>query len=175
MSEIRVDTIKTRAGAVPKASDVGLNITGNVLQIVHTQAQTTQGVTSTSYAKFNGYDTAITPSSTSSKILIHFGYHIFRAAWNINAWRGAAVRLMRVTGDTVLITDGADYGIAANFNAHASDRFMAFGSGSFLDTPNTTSATTYGLECKLTGGGSVDFNNSSYGRQGFITLYEIAG
>ena len=101
---------------------------GSVLQIVHTQAQTAQGVTSTSYAEFNGYNTAITPSSTSSKILIHFGYHVFRSSWNTGAWRGAAVRLMRVTGDTVLITDGADYGIAANFNAHASDRFKARGS-----------------------------------------------
>mgnify|MGYP003126499507 FL=1 len=147
---------------------------GSVLQIVHTQAQTVQGVTSTSYAAMNGYNTAITPSSTSSKILIHFGYHVFRSTHTSNTWRGAAVRLMRVTGDTVLLTDGADYGVAALFT-DANDRYMAFASSSFLDTPNTTSATTYGLECKVSGGGTVDFNNSSYGKQGFITLYEIAG
>ena len=154
-------------------SDANMS-SGSILQIVHTQAQTNQSVTSTSYTGLNGYNTAITPSSTSSKILIHFGYHAFRSSWNTGTWRGAAVRLMRVTGDTVLITDGNSYGLAANFNAHAEDRFMAFGSGSFLDTPNTTSATTYGLECRITGGGSVTFNNSDYGRQGFITLYEIA-
>ena len=32
MSEIRVDAIKTRAGAVPKASDIGLNVTGTILK-----------------------------------------------------------------------------------------------------------------------------------------------
>ena len=174
MSEIRVDAIKTRAGAVPKASDVGLNITGNVLQIVHTQAQTVQAATTTSYVAFSGYNTAITPSSTSSKILIHFGYHVFKSTHSGNNWRGAAVRLMRVTGDTVLITDGADYGLAAYFE-DSNDRFMAFGSGSFLDSPNTTSATTYGLEGESTTGIGIDLNNSSYGKQGFITLYEIAG
>ena len=147
---------------------------GSILQIVHTQAQTVQAATTTSYIAFSGYNTAITPSSTSSKILIHFGYHVFKSTHSGNNWRGAAVRLMRVTGDTVLITDGADYGLAAYFE-DSNDRYMAFGSGSFLDTPNTTSATTYGLECKVTGGGNADFNNSSYGRQGFITLYEIAG
>jgi hypothetical protein len=154
-------------------SDANMS-SGSVLQIVHTQAQTVQGVTSTSYAGMNGYNTAITPSSTSSKILINFGYHVFRSTHTANAWRGAAVRLMRVTGDTVLLTDGADYGLAAFFD-DGNERYMAYASSSFLDTPNTTSATTYGLECKVTGGGSVDFNNSSYGRQGFITLYEIAG
>ena len=33
MSEIRVDAIKTRAGAVPTANDVGINVTGTVLPV----------------------------------------------------------------------------------------------------------------------------------------------
>jgi hypothetical protein len=174
VSTIKVDAIQTRAGAVPKASDLGLNVTGNVLQIVHTQAQTGVGTTSTSYVGFTGYNTVITPSSTSSKILINFGYHAYVAEHTSGSWHGALVRLMRVTGDTVLLTDGSNYGIAGNFN-NSSDRFMAYGSASYLDSPNTTSAVTYGLECRSSTGYSIDFNNNSYGRGGFITLYEIAG
>jgi hypothetical protein len=179
MSDISVNTLKTsaiqtRAGAVPKASDLGLNITGNVLQVVHTQAQTGVGTTSTSYVGFTGYNTAITPSSTSSKILIHFGYHAYVSEHTASNWRGALVRLMRVTGDTVLLNDGTNYGTAGWFT-NADDRFMAYSSASYLDSPNTTSATTYGLECRSNSGNSIDFNNNSYGRGGFITLYEIAG
>ena len=147
---------------------------GAVLQIVHTQAQTNQAVTSTSFVALNGYNTAITPSSTSSKILINFGFHAFIPSHTNGSWRGFATRLMRVTGDTVLLTDGSDYGLAANVST-TDDRFMLFASGSFLDSPNTTSATTYGLEGESTTGIGIDLNNSSYGKQGFITLYEIAG
>ena len=170
--------VKTQAEGINLADTFAFTGTvsgaGKILQIVHTQAQTVQSVTSTSYAGMNGYNTAITPSSTSSKILINFGYHVFRSTHTANAWRGSAVRLMRVTGDTVLLTDGADYGMAFVFD-DVNERYMGYGQSSYLDTPNTTSATTYGLECKVTGGGGVEFNNSSYGRQGFITLYEIAG
>jgi len=174
VSEIRVDAIKTRAGAVPKASDLGLNVTGNILQIVNTQVQTLQAISSTSYTGMSNYNTTITPSSTSSKILIHFGYHVFIGNHTSGQWRALAIRLMRVTGDTVLITDGNDYGLGANHD-DATDRYMAFASSSFLDSPSTTSATTYGLEGKSTAGVSHDVNNPSYGKGGFITLYEIAG
>ena len=39
MSEIRVDAIKTRAGAVPTANDVGLNIIGTIGQFKRTVTQ----------------------------------------------------------------------------------------------------------------------------------------
>ena len=154
-------------------SDANMS-SGSVLQIVHTQAQTNQAITSTSFTGLNGYNTAITPSSTSSKVLINFGFHAFIPSHTNGSWRGFATRLMRVTGDTVLLTDNSDYGLAMNVST-TDDRFMLFASGSFLDTPSTTSATTYGLEGESTTGIGIDLNNSSYGKQGFITLYEIAG
>jgi len=147
---------------------------GSILQIVNTQVQTNQSISSSSYTGMSNYNTAITPSSTSSKILIHYGYHVFIANHTSGAWRALGIRLMRVTGDTVLITDGSDYGLGANHD-HATDRYMAFASSSFLDSPSTTSATTYGLEGKSTAGISLDVNNPSYAKGGFMTLYEIAG
>ena len=79
MSEIRVDAIKTRAGAVPTANDVGINVTGTVLQVVH---QTISGsLTSTASSSLTGYtdsgaSMSITPSSTSSKILVFVSMNI---------------------------------------------------------------------------------------------------
>ena len=48
MSEIRVDAIKTRAGAVPTANDVGINVTGTILQ-VKSVSFGTQQVSTSSY------------------------------------------------------------------------------------------------------------------------------
>ena len=75
MSEIRVDAIKTRAGAVPTANDVGINVTGTVLQVVH---QTISGsLTSTASSSLTvGASMSITPSSTSSKILVFVSMNI---------------------------------------------------------------------------------------------------
>ena len=69
MSEIRVDAIKTRAGAVPTANDLGLNVTGTVLQVVSAEDDTGSTTTSTSFQS-TSVTASITPSSTSSKILI---------------------------------------------------------------------------------------------------------
>ena len=73
MSEIRVDAIKTRAGAVPKAGDVGLNVTGTILQVKQATDENQRTITSTSYATASNTLTVnITPAATSSKMLVSF-------------------------------------------------------------------------------------------------------
>ena len=49
MSEIRVDAIKTRAGAVPTANDVGLNISGSVIQFKHVNFTNNVAVSSSTF------------------------------------------------------------------------------------------------------------------------------
>jgi len=146
---------------------------GTPLQIIH--ATTTTEVTLNNNTETDTTLTAtITPSSTSSKILITFSYHVYIDSTTAGTWRGLLVRLMRVTGDTVLLADpNSGYGVGANWN-DGSDRNMVYATSSHLDSPNSTSAITYGLECRSKSGSSVDINASGYGRGGFIQLQEIA-
>lgn len=133
MSEIRVDAIKTRAGSVPKASDVGLNVSGTVLQVVSSTTNTPKSIASSTFVTTD-HSVTITPSSTSSTILLTvMGGH---------AWNGNNVNKVRCftiyRGSTDLGHGDAGvwthYCNAFNAQPHA---------GSIVDSPNTTSATTY--------------------------------
>jgi len=167
-STITIPTGKTLVG-----TDANTFIAPNHVVQTKFQVASRTVTTSTSYALMNGYNLAITPTSTSSKILITYCYHVFVDSTTANVWRGALVRLMNVTTDTVLSTDSAAYGESSNFN-NTNDRYMTYASSQFIDSPNTTSAVTYGLECRSKSGSSIDFNYTSYGRGGSIRLEEIA-
>ena len=69
-SILKVDNIQKANGSVPKVSDLGLNVTGSVLQVK--QLVFAKETITTSSATFvsTGKSLAITPSATSSKILI---------------------------------------------------------------------------------------------------------
>ena len=167
MSTLFVDTINE------KTSGNGVQIPGHVLQVVHTTMTTNTTISSSSFAAITGASLAITPKSSSSKILISWCNHVYVDSDPANNWKGMLVRLKR--GSTVLSTDGTGYGEGANFGAD-NDRYMTYSSSIYLDSPSTTSATTYSLEAasKYNGGNGVYINNSGYGRGGTITLMEIA-
>ena len=86
MSEIRVDAIKTRAGAVPTANDVGINVAGTILQVQYTQY--TDTFTQSYSADTNETIGAsalivnITPKSTSS--IIKIDAHVFHEFSAVN-------------------------------------------------------------------------------------------
>ena len=68
-SLIKVDTIQTSSGGTPTASSLGIGGVGKIGQVV--QGTTTTGVTITSSTYVDtGLSASITPSSTSSKILV---------------------------------------------------------------------------------------------------------
>ncbi len=90
MSTIKVDTIKKVNDSVPKASDLGLNVTGNVLQVVSTAKTDVFSSSSTSFTDVTGLSVAITPSSTSNKILV--SVHLMSAATGANSPRFNLVR-----------------------------------------------------------------------------------
>jgi len=146
---------------------------GSVLQ-VKSQQMSTETVLTTSYASMNNSNIAITPTSTSSKILIEFGYHIYINATTSGSWRGMFTRLMNVTADTVLLPAHGVYGDSVIFDG-SNERLMTYSNGSFIHSPSTTSSITYGLEsAKSVDSGTIQVN-SSFGRKGYITLTEIAG
>ena len=169
MSEIRVDAIKTRAGAVPTANDVGINVTGTILQVKSVSFGTQQVSTSSSYVASTDATLAITPSSTSSKILTIFSPTV-RVYQNNSNDANMRVALSADGGSSYLYQQpirSYDYG----------------GSGSlidipisktFLHSPATTSEITYTGYFKLVAGDQIEFNPDTTDRT-TLTLIEVAG
>ena len=71
-SILKVDQIQLANGNTPTAGDLGLNTTGNVLQVKQAFKTDTGTGASSSFADISGMSVTITPSSASSKFLITF-------------------------------------------------------------------------------------------------------
>ena len=133
---------------------------GKILQVVSTFNSTNYSTSSTSYQ--DGFSASITPSSASNKILVigHTG-----SCDSDTAGNNITITVFRDATDLA----------AGNFFAGAKfESANALGNISFvnLDSPNTTSSTTYTVKFKKgAGGGSVYLNNSG---KNSITLMEIA-
>jgi hypothetical protein len=142
---------------------------GKVLQVV--SATTT---TSTNIASTNMTDTTITatitPTSATSKILILLdGIHsIYRASTNIHC----AVDLLR--GATVIQDFFNQGGGGIDVAGTTALEIVKNFSTNYLDSPNTTSATTYKLQAKVSttaNSGQVTWQHE--GSPSTITLLEI--
>lgn len=144
--------------------------TGSVLQVLQTATAATIQTSSTSFVT-TGFAQSITPTSSTSKILI-----------NINgggAYMGAGSSVtMRVTiyrGGTDL---SAGYGITNNgmmrFSTPGGSWMLVPYSMMWLDSPATTSLTTYTVYFRNADtAGTVDFSNTDRGVV-TLTLMEIA-
>ena len=130
------------AGQVLTAAQMN-NLRGafRILQVVSTAKTDTFSTTSTTFVDVTGLSVSITPSATSSKILV-VGYVVAGVSGDlaINA------RLVRdstaiLVGDTASNRPRDTY--YSGFNAAGLG--MAF-SPIYLDSPNTTSATTYKVQ-----------------------------
>jgi len=163
VSTIKVDTIQTRAGAVPKASDLGLNTTGNVLQVVsNTNSYSSNSdafLITTSSTSFGAaaLSASITPQFTSSKIQINI---------STNHYRGGATSFTVYRGSTNL--GGSTFGMLRCTGAQAYWMPLSL---VHLDSPNTTSAITYQLYFSTDGSGTTRINNGA--TKGSITAFEV--
>jgi len=129
---------------------------GKVLQVVTDVYATETGTTSTSYVEVSGFAATITPSSASSKILV-----LCAPSCYVNA---AGVYLGTIyRGATDLGTFGRIFSPAGALGG-----MLTFHT---LDSPSTTSATTYTYYHKVGAGtGYVSVNNY----KSHLTLMEIA-
>jgi len=136
---------------------------GKVLQVIHASTTAEVGSTSATFAD-TGLTAAITPSATSSKILIIYSVSQFMTV------AGASGHLKVVRGSTDLATHG--YG-----NYAGSSTVMSTSSYQHLDSPSTTSATTYKIQFNRINGGSVicQYDDASGEGVSTIILMEIAG
>lgn len=136
---------------------------GTVLQVV--QATTTTAYTTSSTSMVStGFSASITPKFATSKILVNVtgGFDTQTGGRQIclNVYRGA----------TPLAGNGFILGFADNA------RLQTSSSLNYLDSPATTSSTTYTLYYAVTyGGGSVIYNiGGTTGETATFTLTEIA-
>jgi len=134
--------------------------TGTILQVVQSEIATTQNTTSTSYVTSN-LSANITPSSTSSKILMILS--------GGNAWsntNGANV-LVAFHRDGSVIGTGP-HGIIQNTSG--TNSFKSGWSASYLDSPSSTSSLTYTPYYKVSGGTGY-FNEATV--RVMLTLFEV--
>ena len=175
MSEIRVDAIKTRSGNVPKASDLGLNTTGNVLQVVQGTKVTGNAVTNTSYAA-SGLTVNITPTSSSSKVLVTCNWWAGYPSTN----NGQTYTLYRDSTNLDQSSSRTGFNQIGSSVDNNNETFQGLAmSLQFLDSPSTTSQVTYELYHKMDGGTGY-FNKNQNGDSGsqntcVITAMEIEG
>jgi hypothetical protein len=150
---------------------------GKVLQVVSTTKTDTFTSTSTSFADITGLSVSITPSSATSKVMVFYNV---TGSGDVGT-NTASIRLVRGTtainiGDTSGSRTPATNGIFEG-------EVTAIGNAStnFLDSPSTTSATTYKVQvrCNNTGNAFINRceNNTDQGTNNTttstITVMEI--
>ena len=167
-SKLRVDSILPVDGAPTNGG-------GGIIQVVQTikKDQFTTANNTSNYTDITGLNVTITPTRTDSKILIEC------SIYNSNA---NAVNFFRVLrGSTFIEQPSGTSSSGAGYNAHG----FAYFDHSFqdttvikiLDSPATTSSTTYKVQMAVTGAtGTINkfYNTSNYYGISTIQLYEVS-
>ena len=132
---------------------------GVVLQVVGYSGTPTGSTTSSTYGA-TGISASITPKFSTSKILVIFNSSMYTTAQNQNGYFAIYRGASSISPTTAV------------FNGSAGGLLIA-GNITYLDSPATTTSTTYNIYFK-TNGGTLYFNPSG-SDQISLTLMEIAG
>ena len=140
--------------------------TGSVLQVVQAN-NSTQYSTSSSTFSATGITATITPTSATSKILV-----VVHVADCTNAYsNGSLLQLKVYRASTAIIS----FGYYVGFNtAGTTTTDVGTCSTSYLDSPATTSATTYTIYFASNNNTGSMYVNYSTGSTSTFTLMEIA-
>ncbi len=184
---VKVDTILKNDGSVPTARELGLNVTGNVLQVIQTVMDDNYIYSTNTPFDLPGLAATITPISSSSKILISCVLH-YGQGFSVDA-DDFAIRL-RVKRNGTLLSYTQDSNRASGDYAVYKSGFntlqMEVAHFQRLDSPNTSSAITYQIQLS-TGAWNTNavginrpyrFDDNDYvvsRARSTITLMEIAG
>jgi hypothetical protein len=157
---------------------------GTILQVVSTIKTDTFTTTSATFGDVTGLSVTITPTSTTSKILVSCfvglyshgtdeeAIHFQLAGGNTAAFIGdsAGSRVRAVLSSSNTVTGSFQNRIGNSSNIQ------------YLDSPSTTSAITYKLQARVSSGtghvnrSATDSDNASYPRvPSSITVMEVAG
>ena len=172
MSELRTNRIVPRDGLVS-----GTGIGGGIIQIKQTikKDQFTTANNTNNYIDITGLNVTITPTRSDSKVLVK------AVIYNSNANAVNFFRLLR--GSTFIEQPSGTSSSGAGYNAHG---FAYYNCNNWqdttvikiLDSPATTSATTYKVQCAVTSGVCTInkfYSTSNYYGISTITAMEVSG
>ena len=161
-------TLPASSGTLATTADIPAG--GKILQVVQGRTKTLVTTSSASYVDI-GLEATITPSSTSSKILVICNV----AGIMFDATSGAFVKIILLRDSTNVTGD-----VAAPFLAYP-HLFLGTAAArsaptaiNYLDSPSTTAATTYKIQSANSGGGTVNFQRDGQ-VYSTIILMEVAG
>jgi hypothetical protein len=129
---------------------------GKVAQVVSTTKTNSFSTSSTSFTDITGLSVTITPTLATSKILVFVSVQV------VGDSGVASAMWQLVRGSTAIaIGDAEGSRIRSTGVAYSSDTNTNFsGSINFLDSPSTTSATTYKCQVKIADVGTAYVNRS---------------
>ena len=153
----------------------GLPAGGKILQVLSTAKTDTFSTTSTSFVDVTGMSISITPSSTSSKILILIDAQVANSGADCTT-----VKVLRDSTD-IFIGDAAGSRPRVSSSKSFTSNGLEAAPITYLDSPATTSATTYKLQMRL-GSGTAYLNRTSSDGDNYahprsassITVMEVA-
>lgn len=137
----------------------GLRGAFRILQVVESTLLNQVGSASATYIDI-GLSATITPQSTSSKILVLLSQNTYADA----AATGVGIQYLR--GSTILSTS-----IQCSFGTNSGNVVNNF--FTYLDSPATTSATTYKVQMSRTAGGGNAYTQIN-GNPSRIILFEVS-
>ena len=163
VSILKTDKIQASHGSsIEIPSGHVLNAPGHVIQTVQFRSATYQATTSTSFINYSPTNATITPSSTSSKILVLSSHNTEIYENNSNDSQG---RFVIYRGGSAVSDENYirhyDYGGSGHLGV--TNTVI-----NFLDSPSSTSSVSYQLYMKKVSGDSTAILSGS------ITLLEIA-
>ena len=146
---------------VLKRLDASLVGGGKIGQVVSATSNSSLVSTANSFVDLTGVTVDITPSATSSKVLIITSLPLFTNG-------GVDIYATILRGSTNLGNATTGFGRAAKGDA-ASYELHTISGINFLDSPSTTSSTTYKVQIKTSNGGTHTSNTPT----SVITAIEV--
>lgn len=157
--------------------------TGSVLQVVQTVSTTLQTFSATSFTELTSLNTSITPKFSTSKILVMLSVTFGTGNDGFPAWRlyrgGTWIDQSATSAPATQTTFGGSVG-TGSANAYNQVSVNSF---TYLDSPATTSSTTYSIQVSpmrsaardfaLNRATSINDSNQLTGTS-TMTLFEVA-
>ena len=164
MSQLKVNSI-VPVGGLPSGAN------GGIIQTIQTFKGDTATTTSTSFSDITGMAATITPSSNSNKVLVRFGVHL-------SSNNTPVIMLNLLRGSTNIAQPTVTDTFPSTTQLWVDGDRMINTVYEFLDSPATTSATTYKLQWKIHTGSHTAkingyFNNTQYNSTSTMTLQEV--
>ena len=158
-----MSTLKVKGISAPTGYNLAMPA-GHIVQVVRAEITNGPNVATETNTDL-GLQATITPKFASSKIFAQWSIH---ARWKYATEVGYGNRLLR--GSTSVWDTSASYFIYKTHNAMDNRTFYSY---NYLDSPNTTSATTYKIQVRSQNSRSIEFSDN--GNQSFLVLMEVAG